>query len=198
MTSPDSCAGNLQVCSPKESTETSMECEPPNYQGPRLEMNSSRHDWVELSLPCSFPAVERFSEFVEAFFYDVPEATREDLRTALRELILNAVEWGGKLDKTRRVRVTIVRSRDSIFCKVVDPGDGFSFENLRHASVGSTAATPWDHMSVREKLGLRAGGFGLAIVQAAVDELIFNDTGNEVVFIKNLKRGRPSRQALRG
>ena len=134
-----------------------MECEPPAGHWPRLEMNSSRHDWVELSLPCSFQAAERFAEFTEAFFYELPEDTRKDLRTALRELILNAIEWGGKLDEARRVGITIVRSRDSIFCKIADPGDGFSFHTLGHASISNAADTPWDHMPVREKLGLRAG-----------------------------------------
>jgi anti-sigma regulatory factor (Ser/Thr protein kinase) len=162
-----------------------------------LETNSSRNDWVELSLPCSFQAAERFGEFTEAFFYELPNETREDLRTALRELILNAIEWGGKLDETRRVRITIVRSRDSIFCKVADPGDGFSFHTLGHASVSNAADKPWDHMPAREKLGLRAGGFGLAIVQAAADDLIFNDTGNEVVFIKYFEPRRPSEPTSR-
>ena len=84
MTSPYPDAGIEQDCSLKESAEMSMECEPPTAHWPRLEMNSSRHDWVELSLPCSFQAAERFGEFTEAFFYELPEDTRKDLRTSLR------------------------------------------------------------------------------------------------------------------
>jgi anti-sigma regulatory factor (Ser/Thr protein kinase) len=198
MTPPYPHTGIERDRTSKESAETTRKCEPPDFNWPRLEMNSSRHDWVELSLPCSFQAVERFDEFTASFFYELPENTREELRTALRELILNAIEWGGRLDETRRVRVTIVRGRDSIFCKVADPGDGFSFHNLSHASICNAADKPWDHLPAREKLGLRAGGFGLAIVEAAVDELIFNETGNEVVFIKNLKQRRPSAQASHG
>jgi anti-sigma regulatory factor (Ser/Thr protein kinase) len=186
MTSPFPPAGIEKQCPLKKSEETTMECEPPDSHWPRLEMNSRRHDWVELSLPCSFQAAERFSEFTVAFFHELPEDTREDLRTALRELILNAIEWGGKLDETKRVRVTIVRSQDSIFCKVADPGDGFSFDHLSHVSISNPADKPCDHLLVRERLGLRCGGFGLSIVQAAVDELIYNDSGNEVVFIKYL------------
>jgi len=39
-------------------------------------------------------------------------------------------------------------------------------------------------MDVREKLGLRAGGFGLLICQGMVDEMRYNDIGNEVTLIK--------------
>ena len=37
---------------------------------------------------------------------------------------------------------------------------------------------------MREKLGLRAGGFGLLICQGMVDEMRYNDAGNEVTLIK--------------
>ena len=43
---------------------------------------------------------------------------------------------------------------------------------------------PFTHLDVREKLGLRAGGFGLLICQGMVDEMRYNDLGNEVTLIK--------------
>jgi anti-sigma regulatory factor (Ser/Thr protein kinase) len=41
-------------------------------------------------------------------------------------------------------------------------------------------------MMVREEKGLRAGGFGLLLTRAIVDELLYNEQQNEVVFIKYL------------
>jgi anti-sigma regulatory factor (Ser/Thr protein kinase) len=35
-------------------------------------------------------------------------------------------------------------------------------------------------------MGLRPGGLGLAIIKSIVDELIYNEARNEVVFIKYL------------
>ena len=35
---------------------------------------------------------------------NLPEEVRESVGYAFRELLLNAVEWGGKLDPTRKVR----------------------------------------------------------------------------------------------
>jgi hypothetical protein len=41
-------------------------------------------------------------------------------------------------------------------------------------------------MQFREEKGIRPGGFGLMMVQATVDELIYNEKRNEVVFVKYL------------
>lgn len=66
---------------------------------------------MELSLTCSFEAADQFNEFVEWFFSELPESIRVALRTAMRELILNAIEWGGRLDGSKRVRVAILQGQ---------------------------------------------------------------------------------------
>ena len=45
---------------------------------------------------------------------------------------------------------------------------------------------PTAHVEVREKQGLRPGGFGLLTVRGSVDELIYNEKRNEVVFVTYL------------
>ena len=45
---------------------------------------------------------------------------------------------------------------------------------------------PIAHMHVREAKGIRPGGFGLLMVRASVDELLYNEQRNEVVFVKYL------------
>jgi len=47
-------------------------------------------------------------------------------------------------------------------------------------------------MLVRDEQGLRPGGFGLAITRSLVDELIYNEARNEVVFVKYLDEPRTS------
>jgi NAD(P)H-flavin reductase len=39
---------------------------------------------------------------------------------------------------------------------------------------------------VRDQLGLRPGGFGIAMIRALADELLYNEAQNEVIFIKYL------------
>lgn len=162
---------------------------------PYLEIHSARHDWVEVSLPCVFEAADQFTEFSMWFLSELEEETRDALRTALRELVLNGIEWGGRLDSSRRVRVAILRGQHAVLCRVVDPGEGFQFDDLSHAAIANPADMPCHHISVREKKGLRAGGFGLSIVQASIDELLYNGKGNEVVFIKYTHQVSPRKSA---
>ena len=42
------------------------------------------------------------------------------------------------------------------------------------------------NMEKRAELGLRPGGLGILLTRNLVDELIYNEAGNEVVFIKYL------------
>ena len=41
-------------------------------------------------------------------------------------------------------------------------------------------------LETREAKGLRSGGFGMLIVRQIVDELVYNERGNEVLLIKHL------------
>ena len=70
--------------------------------------------------------------------------------------------------------------------RIADPGQGFSFQNLEHAAIAHSSNHPVAHMEIREKKGIRPGGFGILMTKAAADELIFNDKHNEVIFIRYL------------
>jgi anti-sigma regulatory factor (Ser/Thr protein kinase) len=114
------------------------------------------------------------------------EDVRESLGQAFRELLCNAIEWGGKLDPTRKVRISCLRARRMLLYRIADPGEGFDIERLSHAAISNPEGDPLQHAIVREAKGLRPGGLGLAITRTLVDELIYNEARNEVVFIKYL------------
>jgi anti-sigma regulatory factor (Ser/Thr protein kinase) len=42
-------------------------------------------------------------------------------------------------------------------------------------------------VEVRDKLGLRPGGFGILLAQQMVDQVIYGQDGNEVLLIKYLE-----------
>ena len=170
---------------PPNATEGSREgCEGVKPRRPCLEIHSARHHWVEFSLPCTIEAADQVNEFLVWFFAELHEDVRESVMLVLRELMLNAIEWGGKSDETKRVRISILHGRRAVVCRVSDPGNGFRLEKLSHAAISNPEGQPCNHIFVREKMGLRPGGFGLEIVHSKVDELIYNDAGNEVVFMK--------------
>jgi anti-sigma regulatory factor (Ser/Thr protein kinase) len=118
---------------------------------------------------------------------------RESIGYAFRELLLNAVEWGGKLDPKRKVRIACLRSERMLLYRIADPGPGFKIDQLPHAAIGQSTDDPIAHMQVREEKGIRPGGFGLMMVRASVDELIYNEKRNEVVFVKYLDPHRSPR-----
>lgn len=154
-------------------------------RAPAIDVISARPDWVELIVPCTREAVERVHGVVARLDADLPADTRESVAYAFRELLMNAVEWGGKLDPKRKVRIAYLRARRMVLYRIADPGPGFRLEDLDHAAI-THPGNPIEHVAIREEKGLRAGGFGLVMVRASVDELIYNEKRNEVVFIKYL------------
>lgn len=151
-----------------------------------IDILSAKPEWVELEVPCTREAAERLHEFMTHLDTDLAPDVREAVGYAFRELLLNAVEWGGRLDPSRRVRISYLRARRMVLYRIADPGPGFKMENLSHAAITHPADRPIDHIPIREEKGLRPGGFGLLMVRAKVDELIYNEKRNEVVFVKYL------------
>jgi CheY-like chemotaxis protein/anti-sigma regulatory factor (Ser/Thr protein kinase) len=147
---------------------------------------SARPEWVELVAPCTLRVADRIHGFMMRLPVDLPEEVRESVGTAFRELLSNAVEWGGKLDPTRMVRISCIRARRMLLYRIADPGEGFKIETLTHSAINNPDDDPLRHHAVREEKGLRPGGLGLAITRSLVDELIYNEARNEVLFVKYL------------
>ncbi len=155
-------------------------------EGPPIEVVSARPEWVELLVPCTREAAGRLESVMAHLDANLAPDVRESIGFAFRELLLNAVEWGGKLDPSRTVRIACLRARRMLIYRIADPGPGFDIEQLPHAAIGQPPGDPIAHMHVREAKGIRPGGFGLLTVRASVDELLHNEQRNEVVFIKYL------------
>jgi anti-sigma regulatory factor (Ser/Thr protein kinase) len=151
-----------------------------------IEVVSARPEWVELLVPCAREAAERIQEFMARLEADLPEEVRSGVGQAFRELLMNAIEWGGRLDPRQTVRIAYLRARRMLLYRIADPGAGFRFEGLTHAAVSNPPDNPLEHVAARQGLGLRPGGFGLLMTRQMVDELLYNEAQNEVVFVKYL------------
>ncbi|HEY6448333.1 MAG TPA: response regulator [Acidobacteriaceae bacterium] len=160
-------------------------------QCPDIEVLSARPHWVELLIPCTSEAAERIQTVMMKLDADLPDNLRETIASSFRELLLNAIEWGGQFDPNRKVRIASVRSPRMLMFRIADPGPGFSFSELSHAAVGQPESEPVAHMSVREERGIRPGGFGILMIKAAADELLYNEAQNEVMFIKYFDQAQP-------
>jgi len=151
-----------------------------------IEVISAKPDWVELLVPCDRAAAEQIQAFLAQLESDLPEDVRTSVGYAFRELVMNAIEWGGGLDPRQTVRIACLRAKRMLLFRIADPGKGFSFSALPHAAVSNAPESPLDHAHVREEKGLRPGGFGLLMTRQVADELIYNEAHNEVVFVKYL------------
>jgi len=113
-----------------------------------------------------------------AFYYG-------QLITAFREVLLNAIEHGAGFDSDLTVEVAALRTQRSIVYYFRDPGPGFNRERLPHAAGSNTIENPIAHIEYREAHGMRPGGFGIMLTKQLVDEVIYNEIGNEVLLIKH-------------
>jgi CheY-like chemotaxis protein/anti-sigma regulatory factor (Ser/Thr protein kinase) len=151
-----------------------------------IEVFSARPHWLSLRVRCKMETADRILHFLREMKTGLPFAEEENIAMAFREILLNAIEHGGGSDPAKRVFITYVRTRRALLYYIRDPGKGFSFEKLSHAAVANPDASPFEHVGVRQQLGLRPGGFGLLMTAQLVDELIYNEAGNEVLLVKYL------------
>jgi anti-sigma regulatory factor (Ser/Thr protein kinase)/CheY-like chemotaxis protein len=164
------------------------------YWDDGIEILSATPNWVRLCVRCDTVTANRLIQFFREAS-DLPDVETEEVATAFREILLNAIEHGGNFDPSQHVEIGYVRTRRMVICRVKDPGRGFSISELKHAAVTNPPEDPFQHMSVREERGLRPGGFGILMAKKLVDELLYNEQGNEVILVKNLDAPKAAESA---
>ncbi len=151
-----------------------------------IEIISATPQWVQLRVPCDLAAVPWLQKLLTQLKADLPEETREAMAYAFREMLNNAIEHGGKLDPSKSVEVSCIRLKHAIIYHIKDPGEGFDPEQLEHAAIGNPSTDPFRHVTVRDEKGLHAGGFGILLTDQLVDDLVYNERRNELMFVKYL------------
>jgi len=149
-----------------------------------IQVLSARPGWVSVRASCRLLTAERLMSFAGELSAQLPEDSRQEILQAFREILLNAMEHGAAFNPEQVVEVTGVRTERSMVFYVRDPGAGFRRESLGHAAIANATDDPSTHVEQREAEGMRAGGYGLLLAAGTVDELIYNEIGNEVLLIK--------------
>jgi len=150
-----------------------------------IEVLAAQPDWVSLRVNCRLLTAERVVTFLGELHSEVPDAARDDVMLAFREILLNAMEHGAGFNRHKVVEISAVRTQRTLVFYVRDPGPGFRREKLAHAAITNPADAPAAHIERREELGMRSGGFGILLARGVVDELIYSEAGNEVLLIKH-------------
>ncbi len=150
--------------------------------------------WVRLLVRCDRGTADRLMQFFVEIV-DLPEEEKAQVAFALNEMMMNAMRYGGHFDPNQYVEISYFRAKHAIACRVKDPGEGFSLDELYHSAITNPPDDPFRHIKVREEAGLAAGGYGILLSTHLVDELVYNEKGNEVLLVKYLFSEPASRKA---
>lgn len=152
-----------------------------------IEILSATPNWVRLLARCDLKTADRLLQFFQEMI-DLPDEERDAVATAFREMLLNAIEHGGHFDPEKYIEISYFHTRRAVACRIKDPGEGFRLDEIPHAAVMNPPDDPLRHLVYREAENLRPGGFGVLLTQSVVDEVFYNEQGNEVVLIQYLDR----------
>ena len=173
----------LVPCALRELVQQALDCE--TWQDD-IRVVSARPEWITLDVRCKIDAADRTTHFLREITAHLSAQAGEDIASAFRELLMNAIEHGGGNDPHKHVRASILHTPRSIIVHIHDPGAGFSLDFLPHAAISNPADAPIRHVEVRAEEGRRPGGFGILLTRNLVDELLYNERGNAVIFVKYL------------
>jgi anti-sigma regulatory factor (Ser/Thr protein kinase)/CheY-like chemotaxis protein len=148
-----------------------------------IEVKSATPEWIRILARCDVPTADRLIQFLQEIG-DLPEVEGNAVATACREILLNAMEYGGKFQPDQWVEISFVRARHMVMCRVKDPGEGFTLDEIEHAAIANPDEDPIRHVTARDAKGLRPGGYGVLLAKKLVDELIYSEKGNEVLLVK--------------
>jgi anti-sigma regulatory factor (Ser/Thr protein kinase) len=150
-----------------------------------IDVVSATPEWIQLRARCDLKTADRVLHFFDEIA-ELPAQERTAVGSAFREILINAIEHGGRLDPNEQVEISYVRARHMVKCRISDPGEGFTLDEIPHAAIANPKGDLLRHVEYREARGMRPGGFGVLLAQKLVDQLIYNEDGNEVVLIKYL------------
>jgi anti-sigma regulatory factor (Ser/Thr protein kinase)/ActR/RegA family two-component response regulator len=155
-----------------------------------IEVLSGTPELIQILARCDVKTADRLVQFLNEIA-ELPDPEKNEVAMAFREMLLNAIEHGGKLDPNQYVKIQYVRARHMVTCHITDPGQGFTLDEIPHAAIANTDDEPLRHLALREEQGMRPGGYGVMLAQHLVDELIYGQHGNEVLLIKYLDSAKP-------
>jgi DNA-binding response OmpR family regulator len=138
---------------------------------------------LEITFQSDLEYLNQVNDLLMGLYAQSPLSEEEiqQIRYCLLEIGKNAIEWGNRNNRDLLIHMDYTLSDKELVLRVRDQGQGFNPADVPHAA---TEADPLAHTFVREKLGLRDGGFGILVSRKFMNEVEFNAKGNEVTLIK--------------
>ena len=148
-------------------------------QGPRTlpaeRREPSMNAWKSLEIPSE---TESIRDVEEAISEALEKADFSDndifaIRLSLDEALANAIRHGNRYDAGKNVAVRFRVTDDSVTIVISDQGEGFDYDDLPDPTAPDRIELP--------------SGRGLLLMRSYMDQVTFNEKGNEVTMVK--KRG---------
>ena len=153
---------------------------------PDIEVTSSLPSWISLRIAPKLHLKRSVVDFFRLRMSDLSTEVCDELCLAIDELLGNAIEHGCKLGPKSRCELTFIRMSRMILVQLRDSGFGFEWNAINHAAVNNPPEDPLRHLQLRLEREMRPGGYGIMLVKQVADELMYNERGNQVVFVKYL------------
>lgn len=136
---------------------------------------------VELQLPSRLGCEKVAMDFAAGVAREMgfSEERVEDLKTAVAEACINAIEHGNKLDETLSIGVMMSMDSESLEVKVVDKGDGVPEQPEAH--------------DIEKKMEeeQHARGMGMFLIEALMDEVEWGRSSHEGSYARMVIRLKP-------
>ncbi len=147
-----------------------------------IEVLSAQPEWVSLRANCHILTADRVVTFLGELRSELPEPDRDHVMLAFREILINAMGHDGISNRHKVVEVSAVRTARTIVFYVRDPATVFHRETHIAASKAAGLAAQVERP---KETRTHPGDLGILLAQGVVDELIYSETGNEVLMIKH-------------
>ena len=102
------------------------------------------------------------------------EAVVFDIRLCLEEALINAMKYGNKLRGDLDVELEVEASPKEVRLTIQDQGSGFDVKKLADCT--------------DEENLFRNHGRGVYLIHQLMDEVRYNEKGNQLVMVKSLKK----------
>ena len=134
---------------------------------------------IDKSIPADLTAARHLTEEVLslAVAAGYSEDDRFAIRLSLEEALINAVKHGNNFDPAKKVRVSADVEAEQTTISVCDEGAGFDPSGVPDPTADENLEKP--------------SGRGIMLMRAYMDEVSYNDRGNEVRMTKRRCTGLP-------
>lgn len=144
-------------------------------------MSSVQEDWrFDKSLPTDLEvghaAIDELMQALNTLGWEGADLFR--IQMAIEEAMVNAMEHGNKRDTAKKVHLKFRVTPDLAWMQIEDEGCGFDHRNV---------ADPTEEERLEQPRGR-----GVMLMRELMNEVIYNDCGNQVTMVKNRSAGVPA------